>query len=79
MSKRRALYQHLKREKVEDTVQNIIAHHERGSARAGKHPVNYYTYAEGLPRPTDQVVKNSLPIKHEKAIRIANNLHKSRV
>ena len=70
MSQRTALYRHLKGEKFEDTVQNIMSTHGPARYRRRRERLNIPVIGDGRPC--------SLPMNIEKAKRLASSLHRSK-
>lgn len=74
MSRKLAQYKHLKGSDVEETTANIL-HAHRQTKNVGRRQVGVFMPDTST---INQYVPSSLPIKPEKALRIAQTLHRTR-
>lgn len=75
MSRRLSHYKHLKGSDVEETQANIL-HSHRGTRNVGRAKVGVFQPDTST---INQYVPSSLPMKAEKALRLAQSLHRNRV
>jgi len=75
MSRKLANYKHLKGKDVEETLANILYAH-RPSRNVGRRQVGVFQPDTST---INQYIPSSLPMKPEKALRLAQSLHRNKV